>query len=76
MDCICFAFRFFIFQTKDTSDDKVTEDIRAIQQLGLPMVENVTDADLPSMSRAYLAMKQLISDNNFDAIAIRLVLSI
>ena len=41
--------------------------------LRMPFInkERVEEKDLPTSSRHYLAMKKLINDNNFDAIAIR-----
>ena len=59
------------------TDDEVNADIDyVLNDLKLPFKDPATGfgadkSDLPLSSRHYLAMKKLVNDNNFDALAIR-----
>lgn len=59
------------------TEEEVAKDVEVVtKDLKFPLKAldtgfGVEEKDLPTSSRHYLAMKKLINDNNFDAIAIR-----
>eukprot|EP00298_Acanthocystis_sp_HF-20_P000051 c10055_g1_i1.p1 GENE.c10055_g1_i1~~c10055_g1_i1.p1 ORF type:complete len:483 (+),score=196.43 c10055_g1_i1:33-1451(+) len=60
----------YLALVQEVTEEEVVDDLKELKKLNIPL-KDVTDEELPTASRSYLAMKKLIKMNNFDAIAIR-----
>jgi L-fucose isomerase-like protein len=60
----------FIERVQGIPEDAVRKDVERVQDLKLPM-RDVTADDLPTNSRCYLAMLELIAEESLDAISIQ-----
>lgn len=52
-------------------EEAVQEDVQRVLDMELPFEEEVTQEDLPTNSRLYLAMRQMIEEENLDTLAVR-----
>ena len=60
----------FIERVQAVSEPALREDVERVRALNLPM-NGVTDADLPTNSRYYLAIRELLAEEQLDALAIQ-----
>ncbi|MEW6356590.1 MAG: L-fucose/L-arabinose isomerase family protein [Planctomycetota bacterium] len=60
----------FLSEMEEAPEDSVLADIGKTQDLGLPLLD-VTEDELPTSSRYYVAMKQIMEEEWLDALAIR-----
>mgnify|MGYP000846062209 CR=1 FL=1 len=65
-----FGLQEFMDAARAAADDAVLADVRAVEALGLPLVDVGAD-ELPLASRFHLAMEALAADESLDALAIR-----
>jgi L-fucose isomerase-like protein len=65
-----FGLQELVDNARSLPEEVVREDVEKVLGMGLPF-ENVTAEDLPTNSRLYLAMRQMIEEESLDALAIR-----
>jgi L-fucose isomerase-like protein len=61
----------FMERVGGIDDRRVTDDVDRVRSLKLPMTGGVTAADLPTNSRFYLAMRELMAEEALDALAVQ-----
>lgn len=65
-----FGLQEFVDTVEAVPEESVEQDVSRVLELGLPL-EDVSERDLPTNSRYYLAMRQLAREESLDALAIR-----
>jgi L-fucose isomerase-like protein len=65
-----FGLQELLDSSRALSEEAVREDVAKVLGMGLPF-EDITAEDLPTNSRLYLAMRQMIEEESLDALAIR-----
>ena len=65
-----FGLQELMDNARSLPEEVVREDVEKVLGMGLPF-EDVTAEDLPTNSRLYLAMRQMIEEESLDALAVR-----
>lgn len=65
-----FGLQELLDNARALPEEAVREDVDRVREMGLPL-EDVAAEDLPTNSRLYLAMRQMIEEENLDALAVR-----